>query len=151
MIELRKGNLFECDAAAWVNPVNTVGTMGKGLAREFKKRFPAMVKHYRHACDTAAFTIGKVQVWENQYEFRPPALVINFPTKSDWRYPSRIEWIDAGLDALVRKSREWHIASVAVPALGCGEGGLSWSEVLPLMRQYFRNTRTHWIIFEPVH
>jgi len=123
------GNLFESRAEALVNPVNCVGVMGKGLALEFKKRFPAMFEDYARRCERRQVRLGE------PYPFRDASgiLIVNFPTKDHWRSPSRLADIERGLDHFVEHYREWAFKSVAFPQLGCGNGGLSWEEVSSLM------------------
>lgn len=122
-------------ADALVNPVNCVGVMGKGLALEFKKRFPYNFKVYQEACESGQMQPGKMLVVPLGGK---PTLaskcIINFPTKRHWRNPSRMEDIEAGLMDLAHVVFDNNIASVAVPALGCGLGGLSWLEVRAKVR-----------------
>ncbi|MCA9039958.1 MAG: macro domain-containing protein, partial [Planctomycetaceae bacterium] len=95
MIEFVSGNIFNCDAEALVNPVNTAGVMGKGLAKQFRERFPEIMEPYREACDSGEFKTGMVftvQVAENQ----SPKYIINFPTKRHWRSKSKLEYIESG-------------------------------------------------------
>ncbi|WP_405985513.1 macro domain-containing protein [Streptomyces sp. NBC_00872] len=129
MITETHGNLLRDDAQALVNTVNTVGVMGKGIALQFKRAFPEVFDAYAAACKAGEVRPGIVQ---------PVALpggrwVLNFPTKRHWRQPSRMEDIRAGLDDLVRVVGELKITSVAVPPLGCGNGGLPWPEVRALI------------------
>lgn len=128
MIETVHGNLLAADAQALVNPVNTVGVMGKGLALQFKKAFPEMFQEYAAACKQGRVQTGNVQVID-RHSALAPHYIINFPTKADWRNPSRMEYIEAGLADLVRVIKELKIDSVAIPPLGCGNGGLDWPEV----------------------
>ena len=123
------GDLFQSEAQTLVNTVNTVGVMGKGIALEFKRRFPAMYKDYVRRCDE-----GQVRMGE-PYLFRSltPPWIINFPTKEHWRGPSRLEAIRSGIAYLAAHHREWDIESLAVPPLGCGEGGLEWRIVGPTL------------------
>ncbi len=95
MIQILKGNLFNSDCEAWVNTVNVVGIMSKGIAKEFKARFPKMFEDYRKLCSENKIQIGKMNVWPNPEG--KPKWIINFPTKKDWRNPSKIEWIIQGL------------------------------------------------------
>lgn len=133
MIELVEGNLLDAQADALVNTVNTEGVMGKGIALQFSKRFPEMVEHYRAACKSGELQPGRLHVFERREMFSP-RYIINFPTKRHWRSPSRLEDIDAGLATLVEEIKRRGIMSVAVPPLGCGNGGLNWSDVLPRIR-----------------
>lgn len=123
---------MEADVEAVVNTVNTVGVMGKGVALAFKERYPANFKAYARACKSGEIGIGRMFVTESG-EFFGPKWIINFPTKRSWRARSRLEWIADGLEDLVRVIKERKIRSVAVPALGCGNGGLDWYEVRPMV------------------
>jgi O-acetyl-ADP-ribose deacetylase (regulator of RNase III) len=125
------GNLLDAEVDALVNPVNTVGVMGKGLALQFRRRFPAMFDDYRLAARRGELSVGRMHVWETV--FSQPRLIVNFPTKGHWRGTSRMGDIHAGLIDLVRVIADHRIESVAIPALGCGNGGLSWVQVRPLI------------------
>ena len=133
MLELVTGNLLEADTEALVNTVNTEGVMGKGIALQFKKKYPDMFEAYRRACKEGQVLPGRMHVYERR-EMINPRYIINFPTKRHWRSPSSIEDINDGLRALAEEIRERHIKSIALPSLGCGNGGLDWSEVLPAIR-----------------
>jgi O-acetyl-ADP-ribose deacetylase (regulator of RNase III) len=128
MIEFVTGNLLGAKAEALVNTVNTVGVMGKGLALQFKKAFPANYKAYEAAAKSGSIQIGKMFVFEAG-GIVLPRYIINFPTKRHWRGGSKLEYIEAGLRDLVQVIRELKIRSVAVPPLGAGLGGLDWSQV----------------------
>lgn len=132
MIKFTKGNLLEADVEAVVNTVNTVGIMGKGIALMFKERFPDNFKAYKKACENNEIRIGKMFVSENR-DFFGPKWIVNFPTKTHWRVNSRLEWIEEGLEDLVRVILDKKISSIAIPPLGCGNGGLDWSDVRPLL------------------
>lgn len=136
MIELTQGNLLEADVQALVNAVNTEGVMGKGIALQFKQAFPEMFKEYAREAKAGRLMVGRVQVHERG-QGKAPRWIINFPTKESWRRPSRLEWIRTGLDSLIEEVRERGIESIAVPALGCGNGGLDWEEILPLIQKAF--------------
>jgi O-acetyl-ADP-ribose deacetylase (regulator of RNase III) len=114
-----------------VNTVNTVGVMGKGLAADFKKRYPDMFKRYRELCRADRFHVGQLWLWKG-----PDQWVLNFPTKEHWRNPSQISYIQAGLEKFIESYQERGITEIAFPRLGCGNGGLSWEEVRPLMERY---------------
>ncbi len=133
MLELIEGNLLEADADALVNTVNTEGVMGKGLALQFAKKFPDMLAAYKQACKTGRVAPGKMHIYERGEMFQP-RYIINFPTKRRWRSPSRIEDIEAGLRALVQEIERLHIRSIALPPLGCGNGGLDWNDVFPRIK-----------------
>lgn len=129
-IEIVRGDLFESGCEAVVNTVNTAGAMGKGLAEAFKTRYPANYDAYRTACERGEVRTGRMFVTEHLDMFGPRWL-INFPTKQHWSYPSRMEWIDEGLADLAATVLRLRIRSIAVPALGCSNGGLRWSDVQP--------------------
>lgn len=133
VISTADGNLLDAEVEAIVNTVNTVGVMGKGIALQFKRAYPAMFKDYAAAAKRGELVIGRMHVWHtNQME--GPRLVINFPTKRHWRGGSRLADIEAGLTDLVEVIQREDIRSIAVPPLGCGHGGLAWSDVEPLIR-----------------
>lgn len=136
MIEESKGNLLEADAEAIVNTVNTVGVMGKGIALQFKQAWPGNFKAYAKACKEGEVAPGRMFVYELGGMVNP-RFIINFPTKRHWRQKSRIEDIESGLVALVEEIRRQGICSVAVPPLGCGNGGLDWGVVRLIIEQAF--------------
>lgn len=125
MINFVQGNLFHADVEALVNTVNCVGVMGRGIALQFKKAFPENFQAYKKACDLQQVVPGKMFIFETGSPFNP-RLIINFPTKRHWRSASKIEDIDAGLDALITEIRTRKIRSIAIPPLGAGLGGLEW-------------------------
>ena len=128
MITYLSTSIFDSPAMALVNPVNTVGVMGKGLALEFKRRYPKMFGVYYAMCFTGTFRIGDLFIYTENGK-----MIVNFPTKKHWRYPSRIEYIEAGLVQFAREYKQDGITSVAFPKLGCGYGGLNWQDVKVLM------------------
>jgi O-acetyl-ADP-ribose deacetylase (regulator of RNase III) len=144
MIRFLKGNLFNSKAKVLVNTVNCVGIMGKGVALAFKKRFPAMYKDYRRRCEAGEIQPGVLTIYKDDTPW-----VINFPTKRHWKNSSRLEDIEAGLQMLVRDYPKWGITSIAMPALGCGQGGLDWAEVKPLIEKYLNDTTMEVEVFEP--
>jgi O-acetyl-ADP-ribose deacetylase (regulator of RNase III) len=131
MITYVQGNLFESSAQVLTNAVNCVGIMGKGIALEFKKRYPAMFCEYVARCTAGQMKMGEPWLWEDD-----EAQILNFPTKRHWRTPSSLEDIEAGLRWLALKYGELGIYTIAMPALGCGNGGLSWNEVQLLMEKH---------------
>lgn len=134
MILYVKGDLFQSPAQVLVNTVNTVGVMGKGIALEFKRLFPEMFKQYRDLCETGNLSIGTLWLYKT-----PNKWVLNFPTKTHWRQPSRIEYIEAGLEKFAETYSKMGIHSIAFPPLGCGNGQLDFeTEVQPLMERYLR-------------
>ena len=134
MIRYIEGDIFKSPAQVIVNTVNTVGVMGKGIALEFKKRYPDMFQAYRDICDRRKLKTGSLMLY-----YEPDHWVLLFPTKENWRNPSRMEYIEAGLAKFCRTYAEKGIASVAFPKLGCGNGELNWSEVQPVMEKYLRD------------
>jgi O-acetyl-ADP-ribose deacetylase (regulator of RNase III) len=134
MITFTKGNLLKADAEALVNTVNTVGIMGKGVALMFKETFPENFKAYEAACKRGEVRVGKMFVMERLL-LGGPKWIINFPTKDHWRDPSKIEWIEAGLEDLVKVITENKIHSIALPPLGSGNGGLNWTDVRSIIEQ----------------
>ena len=130
MINFVVGNLLESDAFALVNTVNCEGYMGKGIAYQFKMRFPEMNAEYVKQCKSHNLRPGILHTYlENS------KLIVNFPTKDKWREKSRMEYITSGLDALVTLINEKQITSIAIPPLGSGNGGLNWSEVKQVIIQ----------------
>ncbi|MGH3867175.1 MAG: macro domain-containing protein [Pseudonocardiaceae bacterium] len=123
MIHESHGNLLDSDVEALVNTVNTVGVMGKGIALQFRRRFPDMFRAYERAAKRGEVSLGQMHVWDTG-AMTGPRFVINFPTKGHWRAHSRLSDIEAGLVDLVRVVQEKSISSIAVPPLGCGSGGL---------------------------
>ena len=149
MIENAIGNLLEADAEALVNTVNCVGFMGKGIALQFKQAFPENFKFYERACEREEVRPGKMLVYETG-TMHLPRFIINFPTKRHWRGKSRIEDIEAGLVALVEEINARGIRSIAVPPLGCGNGGLEWSHVRPrIVRALEAVPDVRVLLFEP--
>jgi len=134
MIFRAEGDLLATDAEALVNTVNTVGVMGKGIALQFKLAFPDNYVAYESACKREEVQIGKMFVFRRENN---PRLLINFPTKKHWKGKSKIEDIKSGLKALIELVKKERIQSIAVPPLGCGNGGLEWDEVRPLIQQAF--------------
>src|SRR5215831_2067266 len=131
MLIYRRTSLFESSAQTLVNTVNCVGVMGKGIAREFKKREPAMFEAYKRICGKKLLQPGKLWLWRGSDHW-----TLNFPTKIHWRYPSKIEWIESGLQKFVATYSAQGIREISFPQLGCGNGGLDWSDVKPLMERY---------------
>ena len=149
MIQIATGNLLEAPVEALVNTVNTVGVMGKGIALQFKKAFPENFKAYEKACKAGEVRIGSMFVIPVQ-QLAGPKYIVNFPTKAHWRADSRIEDIESGLCALVEEIKARGIKSIAVPPLGCGNGGLPWSQVKPLIETAFANIPdVKVLLFEP--
>ncbi|MEP0797354.1 macro domain-containing protein [Trichocoleus sp. DQ-A3] len=136
MLEFKQGNLLEEDAEALINAVNCVGVMGKGIALLFKQAFPENFQQYKKACDAKEVQPGRMFTVPTGKLFNPK-YIINFPTKPHWREKSKIEDIQTGLKTLVAEVQQLGISSIAIPALGCGNGGLDWLEVKPLIELAF--------------
>jgi O-acetyl-ADP-ribose deacetylase (regulator of RNase III) len=149
MVEIVKGNLLQADADALVNTVNCVGFMGKGIALQFKQAYPDNFRVYRSACDRKEVTPGTMLVVPTG-TCLGPRLIINFPTKRHYRQSSRLEDIRSGLLALVEEVTRRKIKSIAVPPLGCGNGGLDWEVVRPLiMRAFDELPAVRVLLYEP--
>jgi len=132
MVRVLTGDIFRSGAQTLVNTVNCVGVMGKGIALEFKRRFPEMYRDYVVRCGARQVRLGE------PYLFRGPSppWVLNFPTKDHWRSVSNLADIVAGLEYLERHYEAWGITSLAVPPLGCGQGQLEWRVVGPTMYRH---------------
>lgn len=152
MIRYKQGSLFDSNCQTLVCTVNCEGVMGKGIALEFKKNFPEMFIRYRDVClysktqlnhggdlwlyrypDLEQFTL-----WDTDGNLNTgrQSKILCFATKEHWRNPSKLEWIDRGLEEFVRMYKEWGITSVAFPKLGCNNGGLDWDRVQWLMEHH---------------
>jgi O-acetyl-ADP-ribose deacetylase (regulator of RNase III) len=129
-ITLTTGDLLAQRVDAIVNTVNTVGVMGKGIALQFKRKWPVNAKAYEAACKRKEVVPGKMFVFDNG-GLVEPKFIINFPTKRHWRQPSCMADIEGGLVDLVTQIKRVGIRSIAIPPLGCGNGGLDWNEVRP--------------------
>ena len=134
MIHYTQGNLLDAPVQALVNTVNTVGVMGKGIALMFKDRFPKNMEEYAQACKRKQVQTGKMFVTETG-ELMGARWIVNFPTKQNWRYPSKLEWIEAGLQDLRCFIINCHVQSIAIPPLGAGNGGLEWFTVREKIEQ----------------
>lgn len=146
MIEYIEGDIFESPAQVIVNTVNTVGVMGKGIALSFKKRYPAMFERYKTACEKGLLKTGKLMLF-----YEADYWVLLFPTKEHWRNPSKLEYIESGLQKFVQTYAEKGITSIAFPRLGCGNGELDWSAVKPLMEKYLKKLPINVYIYLGVH
>ncbi len=133
MIEYIEGDIFESPAQVIVNTVNTVGVMGKGLALSFKQRYPEMFDKYKSACEKHLLTVGKLMLF-----YEVDHWLLMFPTKENWRNPSKIEYIEKGLMKFVNTYADKNITSIAFPRLGCGNGELDWNDVRPVMEKYLK-------------
>jgi O-acetyl-ADP-ribose deacetylase (regulator of RNase III) len=140
MIKIKKGNIFTTTCHTIVNTVNCVGVMGAGIAFEFKLRFPDMYKQYVVYCEQKLIDIGQLWIYDVPSEYNTQyEKVLNFPTKYDWKYPSRIEYIEKGLDKFVNSYKSKNITSIAFPLLGADKGGLTQSISSDLIHRYLNN------------
>jgi O-acetyl-ADP-ribose deacetylase (regulator of RNase III) len=150
MHEVMSGDLFASKATVLVNPVNCVGVSGAGLAKLFAKRFPSAQREYERYCNEGRLKPGVLFV-------QPPLpldrsggkTVIYFPTKRHWKESSNIRDLSMGLAELRREIVSSEYRHVAVPALGCGLGGLDWDEVRPIMETYLKGLRARVDIYAP--
>jgi len=133
MIRTAHGNLLESGCQALVNTVNCMGVMGKGIALQFKMAYPEAYEDYRRACTDGRVVVGKMHVVDRN-SFIAPQFIINFPTKRHWKGKSRVIDIRDGLADLVRVIKNLKITSIAIPPLGCGNGGLDWNDIGPMIR-----------------
>lgn len=148
-MKFTQGDIFTANTEAIVNTVNCVGVMGRGIALQFKKKFPENFKEYESACNREEVVPGKMFVYETGALFNP-RIIINFPTKRHWRGESKIEDIENGLIDLVRIIKEKNIKSIALPPLGCGLGGLDWNKVKVLIAKHLSILNdVEVLVFEP--
>jgi O-acetyl-ADP-ribose deacetylase (regulator of RNase III) len=145
-VRIHVGDLFLSDAQTMVNAVNCAGIMGKGIALEFKRRFPEMFTQYVALCAQGEVHLGEPYLYRASLE----PWVLNFPTKEHWRSGSRLSDIVAGLNYLEQNYEKWGITSLAVPALGCGLGGLEWRVVGPTLYQHLSRLAIPVFLFAPV-
>lgn len=145
MITYKQGDIFKSKAQTLVATVNCVGVMGKGLAKEFKQRFPEMFKEYSKACKRGELKKGKLFLYDYL-----DTKILCFPTKDNWKGPSKYEFIEEGLITLRNNYTEWGIASIAIPPLGSGLGGLRWEKVRKLIIKYLKDLPIDIEIYEPL-
>jgi len=149
VIEFVKGDILDSGSDALVNTVNCVGIMGRGIALQFKERYPDNFKSYKKACDNKLLQPGYMFVYETGY-LTNPKYIINFPTKRHWRGKSRIEDIENGLNDLVKVIKERNVRSVSVPPLGSGLGGLDWNIVRSRIQDVLGNfDGVRFLVYEP--
>ena len=145
MIEYTTGDMLKTKAQALVNTVNCEGYMGKGIAYQFKLEYPENYKIYQLACSKKEFRPGKILIHRENNK-----IVINFPTKDEWRKKSEYSYIERGLDELIKKIFEYNITSIAIPPLGCGNGGLDWGKVRELIAKKLKSIENLDIyVYEP--
>jgi len=146
MIRIVDGNIFEADTQGIVNPVNCVGVMGAGLAKRFANFYPEMEAEYKTACNEGKLAPGKIFVWVID-TYDELLYIFNLPTKEHWKDPSKMEYIRKGIAELIRTMDKHEVHSVAIPALGCGLGGLNWDDVSKeIVKQFQRKPdKTVWL------
>lgn len=149
MIKYITGNILDSKAHALVNTVNTMGVMGKGIALQFKKAYPNNYRAYEKACKNGEVKVGKMFVTIDSNTTSGERIIINFPTKTDWRKPSEYKYIEDGLENLVEVINDRQIRSLAIPPLGAGNGGLNWEIVKKLIEQKLGQLSTHIYVYEP--
>ncbi|HKV28849.1 MAG TPA: macro domain-containing protein [Candidatus Acidoferrales bacterium] len=148
-VMIKSGDLLKENSEAIVNTVNCVGVMGKGIALQFKQRWPQNFEAYAAACDRKEIRPGKMFIYDSG-EWARPRFIINFPTKVHWRGDSKIEYIEKGLSDLVLQVERLGIKNIALPPLGCGNGGLDWNDVKRLVLIAFEgHGQVHVDLFEP--
>lgn len=151
MITIKSGDILCANVEAVVNTVNCVGIMGKGIALQFKFKYPDNFSFYKKVCDSGKMIVGKVLVFKREAT-ENPKYIINFPTKRHWKGKSKIEDIVKGLDSLIKVVKEENIKSIAIPALGSGLGGLDWSLVKPIVIDAFSDLEGVDVqLFEPFY
>lgn len=136
--------MLDSTAQTLVNTVNCVGVMGKGIALEFKRRYPAMFKEYVSMCERGLVNPGVPFCFNGGGH-----QILNFPTKNHWKARSRIDDIERGLKHLRARYRDWNIESIAVPPLGCGNGGLDWADVRVLIEKYLGDLPIDVFVYAP--
>lgn len=133
VVFIEDGDILNSVAQTVVNPVNCVGVMGAGVALQLKKRYPDQYRRYVNLCLDQKLRLGRPMIDKNQAPW-----IVQFPTKNHFRHPARLWAIEQGLDRLRALVTEKGIVSIAIPALGCGNGGLTWNQVAPAIT-YFAN------------
>ena len=151
MIRLVSGNMFDCKVDALVNTVNCVGVMGAGVALQFKMRNPEMFKDYVRRCRGGLVRPGQPYEWRADASLfgSDSRIVINFPTKDDWRNPSEYSYIESGLRWLRGYLLQSPGLSIAIPALGCGYGGLDWKVVEGMILSALGDLENEILLFPP--
>ena len=146
MIKFVTGNLLESDAECLVNTVNCEGYMGKGIAYQFKLKYPNNNRDYIKACKNGELKVGKLHYFKEDNK-----IIINFPTKDKWRKKSKIEYIIDGMDCLVSLLPTLNVRSIAIPPLGCGNGGLEWNDIRAIIIEKISSVKEKYdfYIYEP--
>jgi O-acetyl-ADP-ribose deacetylase (regulator of RNase III)/uncharacterized protein YwgA len=139
------GDILKSKVQTLVNTVNCVGIMGKGIALEFKNRFPEMFKDYVQRCERHEVRIGQPYIYKGLFGQQ----ILNFPTKEHWKSVSKVSDIKKGLDYLLAHYKNWGITSIAIPPLGCGNGQLEWKVIGPLIYEYAKKMDIHVELYAP--
>lgn len=134
MIEIIKGNIFATEAQTIVNTVNCVGVMGAGIAYEFRLRYPKMYERYVEICKAKQLQIGTLWIYKTDNKW-----ILNFPTKYDWKFESKVEYLERGLQKFLETYKDKGIQSIAFPILGASNGGIPESTSLDVMKRYLSN------------
>ena len=150
MLNFISGNILDSKCYALVNTVNTVGIMGKGVALQFKNEFTHNYKVYRNACQARQLQIGGLLPVKDRSLLLGEHLIINFPTKTHWRLPSEYTYIEQGLIALATLITEKKVQHIAIPALGCGNGGLDWPIVKEMICRHLGLIDAKIEVYQPV-
>lgn len=135
------GDLFEYPCKVKVVTLNIRGVMGAGVALEYRNRFPESFLKYRRRCMKKQFTVNTLVVHQNG-----PEWWVLFPTKDDWKEPSRVDWIEANLEKLAKICTDYKVQRIAMPMLGCLNGKLNPEVVLPLIHRVFDNHATECVV-----
>ncbi|WP_119790746.1 macro domain-containing protein [Flavobacterium anhuiense] len=131
---IEQGNIFDSRAQTLVNTVNCVGIMGKGLALQFKKKYPDMFRVYQDICNKRCLDIGKLWLYKTDHRW-----ILNFPTKYDWRNPTEESYLKLGLEKFMATYKQKEITSIAFPLLGASNGGLPPERSLEIMMHYLKD------------
>lgn len=135
MLKFARGDIFKAACDVYVNPVNCEGVSGSGLALIFKHRFPENYKEYREWCIRGGMLPGRVfttKVSGVAY----PKYIMNAATKDLFRYKSTLTWVEGCVKQIAEMCPE-DASTIAVPALGCGKGNLSFEKVRPIFEEQF--------------
>lgn len=149
MIKYITGNILDSNVQALVNTVNTMGIMGKGIALQFKKAYPNNYKAYEKACKNKEVMVGKMFVTVDSNTTTGERIIINFPTKTNWRKPSEYKYIEDGLEDLVKVIIHKSIKSIAIPPIGAGNGGLNWEKVKKIIEKKVEHLNVDIFVYEP--
>jgi len=148
MIEFVTGDMFAKHYDIRVNTVNTVGTMGAGVALKFKRRYPEMAAEHTRLCKAGKIKVGELHIWKPM-PLLEDEWIVNFPTKRHWKEDSRYEYIEAGLTALRKYLAQHSGVSISIPALGCGNGNLEWLLVSEMIAAQLKLLDAKISVFEP--